>query len=911
MALTNPKLFGLNINTLLQDVERKNTAIQNLGINPLDLNIIRGSSNAAMSRFDWVSFSRLKGPIYKALDRFSNESQTFTSILSNRAGTDQTLFGNLDINGSLSGSAIRYRYRDFDKNSFRIADISTSRVSAWSSSDSRANNQNLNTQKLARISYGARVGIIDGGKLQFGPQSTATVPLGNASDSTTPQSGILGPAGQPRLQTTIVPEAKEFPSELPTSVIKVGVKNSTTDKIDIVRLYAMKGIPLVFKGFFRNVDAVVKFNYINIGGENIKASWKIVETANANSYTNYLNKETNTSFINYRSPVSRERFIKFYYNPNKITSIQIRSANIKELPAVRLSNLCETLDFAYNNIKTFPNFSFIAPNLKNLLTMRNPFYLSDIEGERSLNTDVLNKIPQSLLSLEFEGSFYGSIERNIISKRLPLLTSFHIGRGGGVAFNQDSRPANGIQNSLGVVANAGSDSFCPDVPRGVTYYNITSNDFRSVDLNDVAAGGTANGITYPQGSCSFKKLPDLQTLEVAGNYYLTDSKSIKSNGDFDYDLASATPRNKIVSINYSVTGLRIPTNLAGCTSLSYYAATYNYGHSGQLLVGNSYKFNNCVNLKELHFYATNLGAINFPNFNNELLEKLDLRHTSIKGGAPNTADGDQQNVITADTFKNAESLKDLRILSGNLGSGFPDGKNTIHPNAFTFNTQLQVIEIISYGGIAGNISQLFSNNPNLTSINLPSNAFTGSPPNFLNNPNLGYVNLSSNQLNGIIPSYSGAIQQLYLQNNQLTQILEPGTLASLTTYQAHNNAIGGDIPDFSGCTNMRSLTLDNNKFTGYSVGAFASIYKINYIDLSFNFLSSTALDNILVDLLENWKSIKRGGVTINLKNQRTEDDPDVRFRPSEIGYAAARQLVNNGWSIGLTFGIPDEPEEEL
>ena len=63
MALTNPRLFGLNIKSLLTDVERKNTAIQNLGINPLDLDIIRGSSNAAMSRFDWISFSRLKGPI--------------------------------------------------------------------------------------------------------------------------------------------------------------------------------------------------------------------------------------------------------------------------------------------------------------------------------------------------------------------------------------------------------------------------------------------------------------------------------------------------------------------------------------------------------------------------------------------------------------------------------------------------------------------------------------------------------------------------------------------------------------------------------------------------------------------------------------------------------------------------------
>ena len=100
MALTNPKLFGLNVKTLLADVENKNTAIQNLGINPLDLEIIKGSTNAGMSRFDWVSFSRLETPIYRTLDRFANESETFIGILRNRAGTDQTLFGNLDINGS-------------------------------------------------------------------------------------------------------------------------------------------------------------------------------------------------------------------------------------------------------------------------------------------------------------------------------------------------------------------------------------------------------------------------------------------------------------------------------------------------------------------------------------------------------------------------------------------------------------------------------------------------------------------------------------------------------------------------------------------------------------------------------------------------------------------------------------------
>ena len=110
MELTNPKIFGLNIKTELADIRDKNAALLNLGLNPLDLEIIKGSSNAGMTRYDWYSFSRLKEPIHKRLSRFESECRIFDSILTNRAGTDQTLFGNLDINGSLSGSSIRYRF---------------------------------------------------------------------------------------------------------------------------------------------------------------------------------------------------------------------------------------------------------------------------------------------------------------------------------------------------------------------------------------------------------------------------------------------------------------------------------------------------------------------------------------------------------------------------------------------------------------------------------------------------------------------------------------------------------------------------------------------------------------------------------------------------------------------------------
>ena len=104
------------------------------------------------------------------MDRFYSDSKLYDVLVSSKAGTDLTLFGNLTINGSIDGNSVRYRYVDFDDNTIKIADISTSRSSAWSSSDSRANNSNLDIQR-ADITYGARVAIVSTGKLEFGTQN--------------------------------------------------------------------------------------------------------------------------------------------------------------------------------------------------------------------------------------------------------------------------------------------------------------------------------------------------------------------------------------------------------------------------------------------------------------------------------------------------------------------------------------------------------------------------------------------------------------------------------------------------------------------------------------------------------------------------------------------------------------------
>ena len=861
-------------------------------------------------------------PIYRTLDRLSNESTTFSSILNERAGADQTLFGNLDINGSISGSAIRYRYRDFGQSftlgnfgspAYRIADISTSRVSAWSSSDSRANNSVLSVQNLARISYGARIGIDIGGKLQFDSQSTATVPLGNATDSTTEQNGISGPGavGQTRLQTTLVPEIKEFESEVPTSKIKCNINGDT------VFLYAMKGIPLVFRGQFDTVTATAT---VDISTGKKTPSWKIVDVDNVRDYT-YKNRiDGNTSKIKFQSNPAKKRFIKFYKNPSEIFSITIQSAGITELPTTQLSE-CTILDFAYNNLKTFPNFDFIAPELKTLFIMENPFHRSDNEDERKFNKLILNKIPEKLNSLNFSGTFYGSIERNIISARLPELVSFNCGRGSGAYFNQDTRNNSGTPPTQvrlnGGAATTGSDTgnaaFCPDMPQDVTSYNISNNDFRSVDDNAIPPGGKADdsdGVeqTYENGSFSYKQLTKLVTLNINGNRDLVDG---------DHSLESA---NTLSTINYSGTDVAIPNNLANKTSLTEFLCTNNRNCSdiaanhSLLTPSGLYKFNGCSSLTKLSFDDTKLGLVNFPtSFNNAQLSSLNLLDTGMLGGKPNTAPADQDFVIHAETFADAPELVTLLIESPNLGAGFTNGKNKIHPDAFMNNKALQKIVYKSQNATTGDIFKLFNGLSALREIDMRNNKFTGDVPNFVANKNIRNIYLQQNQLSGSIPDFDGQqnLTEIYLQNNNLTGIRKPGSIPNLRIYQAANNQITGSIPDFVGCGSLKSLSLDNNQLTSYTPGAFTDITSVDFINLKSNKLSQTDLNNILEDLHTNYKNSNRSGVSINLKNQiRTDASGSFQVTPSETGFVFARILETKGWTIGISGGIPPAPEPE-
>ena len=827
MALNNPKRFGLNVLSFFADVENKNLSLQNINLPPLDIAVILGSGDAGATRNDWISFARLVSPLHKTLDRFDKDSAQFEGLLRTRAGADGSLFGNLKINGSLSGNAIRYRYVEGTggSSSVRIADISTSRVSAWSSSDPKATNADPAVQAEAKISYGARVGITTGGELKFGTQAASV-------------SG-------PRLQTTLVPQVKEFASEVPTHKIETSIGT----------LYAMKGIPIILKGFFRNLNATIK---IQNSTPFIPASWKIVETRNASAYSNFRDQGGTTSTINYRSSVSRERFIQIYYNPDRILDISVTSANIRSLPAVKFKNATR-IEFSYNQLREFPDINFIAPDIEELLLRRNPFYLSEFENERKLqNTGytsgattgtVLDKIPTNLKRLYLEGTFYGSITQNIIANRFTGLTVFDVGRGSGAYFHPDT---------------ADSSSTMPNVPNTIETYNIQSNDFRSIDNTASGTGNTFN----------VKQLTNVINLRLGGNYYLSD------NG-----FSISTNNNVLVTLTTNSTALPLPTGLIGKIAFKTFEGTYmrNAGKLVNLEGGNSvsYVFDNCPALERIALYASQLSDSRFPIFTNPSLTHLDLRYTNIKGGAP---DGTETFVIPRETFQFTTQLRNLYIDSNKLLT------SPINSDALTDIGELYYFWYRSYGRTTGGLPS-FSGNPKLTYVWMHHNNFTsGVAPNFAANPQIYYVRLSNNKLGGSIPTYRNLskLYYLFLQDNNFTGIGEFENLPRLRYLYVHNNSIQGEIPDLSECPRLYYLIMFNNNFTSYKSGSFKELYNIRYIDLSNNNLSEQAVEKIIEDLYDNYNAVNRGRITLNLRGCGA---------PSESALELITILKSKGWNI--------------
>lgn len=913
MAYETPTYYGFKVNNNLSDVINKAAVLKNLTLNIGDLNIIRGAASIdGAIREDLVAISNLTVPLYKTLDRYIGDSNEYRTILNTSAGVDSSLRGNLTVNGPIGGSAIRYKFLDYtmkitgtaglgfvvnekvtNANSSAIvkevgtdyiiikningdftgtsmsgsfsgayasnntttvtkeikyADISTSRVSAWSTATSVPSDADP-------IFYGGQLKVANGGTINV---NTLT----------------WGQAAKPRLKKLdgVTPITGEIPTHTFTTTI-----NGVATKI-----YAMKSIPLKVTGFFKRFDGTVNFSSAISGS---RVSWRIINTSDSTDIQFYPEQgTTSSSYLPYRAINAAERDVEIYYHPDYINSLYLTNMGISYLPSAQLPALT-TLDISYNNILNMPDIKTFAPSLQSLSMNANNLYLSSDTTLRKFGKEVAAKLPSTLTSLGMMGTFYGSIRQtdssgnlitfplghsnaySVIEKACPNLTTFNVSRGTGAYFGPDDYDVN---------------AYLPSMPSSLVSYNAAGNDFRTVPERGV------------------KDLTNLKTLDISANVSLKDYST--------FSIAS----NVIEYVDISSTSLPIP-DLSNKPNLNTF-----YGHylatSSTLFTNNavdtSYKFTGCSQLKTLFLYYSNTAGF-IPKFaGNTNLSFVHMYGAwNITGGRPDNgahgyADGTTY-ALYKDTFADAKNIGLFLVLSGNLLVG-----KGIEADTFKNLPSLYYLLWYSYGRTGYGVDSMpipdMTSCPNMQYMIFPYNNFTGPIPGMETNPNIYYIDVGLNRLTGPVPTFTNRLNLRYLfaSDNQLSSFPGFKNTTNLVYAYLHNNQIAGAIPMLGGAANAPNLVyllLFNNRMTSYTVGSFAGLTRIINLDVSSNLLYAYDLNNIIDDLVINYKNAPRSGVTVNLYGQGNA----VGYSPSTSSLDKREKEVannidflrNNGWTI--------------
>jgi Leucine-rich repeat (LRR) protein len=840
--------YGFKVSNNFSDVIDTELALERLKLNIGDLNIIRGADDAGAVRSDLIAVSGLNVPLYKTLDRYQSETEIYKSVMENSGGADAALRGDLDINGPLAASGIRYKFLNPDTESIGIADISTSRISAWSTASSTPIASDP-------IFYGSQIEIASNG--------------GGVGGTITANKLTWGEIAQPKI----------FAAELPTHKITTTINGTQ------VKLYAMKSIPLKFDGYFRNFDGAVTVNAIS----GVSVGWRIINQVNSTDESRF---ERNA--LNYRSVVGAPRRVELYYPPDRFTSISLPALGMFTLPKAELPNLTN-LNIALNEFRDIPDITTFAPTLTTLNIYRNNLYLAQNPSLRKLGLDSINKFPSSITSINMYGTYYGSIrcvdrsEQNgtgvivgpeittgigesdsdgpismsVIEARFPDLVTLNVQRGSGPYFGPDEY-----------------DPLCylPSAPDTCENYFAAYNDFRGIPTTGL------------------KDLTNLKNLNLYSNYYLSDANFSLTSFD-------------LVSVNIGYTQLSIP-DLSSRTLLTSFDNRYGR-RINPLYAGStdaSYKFSNCSTLASLGFYGSYANGF-IPKFKGNFnLTSVDFYAAQyMTGGRPDNgehgyAEGDTY-VMYKDTFNDAKGMRFFRVLSSRLlvGKGF-------EPGTFKNLSNLYYLYWYSYGRTGLNaVVELpdISSCPALQYMIMHNNNFSGSVPSFVSNNVIYYVDLSSNNLVGGVPVFANKtrLRYVFLNNNQLSSFTGFENTTSLNYAYLHNNQIAGDIPMLSGqAPNLYRLYLYNNELSGYTVGSFAGLTRIQIIDISNNDLYASDINNIVDDLYSNYLTTPRAGVSVNLRSQSNA----VGYAPSSLGSVREQEvrekldfLASKGWSVAI------------
>jgi Leucine-rich repeat (LRR) protein len=743
--------FGLNVNRSLAEILNKPLSLKNLNLDINDLNIIRNISVSGVQRTDLQSLSGLTFDAEKisyAIDYETNDV-TYPKLTQNIYDSRSFINTNLNIAGGLAAASFKYNYVDFDSNTIKSADISTSRASSWSTFESPSTEN-------SPIFYGGLVTV------------EGSLELTNLS-----------------LSNNLISQRK-YESEIPTHRIKTNIAGQNT------YIYAMKGIPLVFDGFFRTANVSATINVLS----GLRPSW-VVKTGNTS--TEYVNRLSGSvSTIVFNSSISTNRSIEFYYPPDRITNLRLSNINLSNLPKITLQNL-SVLEISNNDFREFPDVSTFS-SLTTLNISYNDLTRSPNTALKTFSSDVVSRIPSSIVSLNMGGTYNGPVA-NLDS--LSNLTTLNL-----TGFESFNRAFDGESPKV--------------LPNKIENYIMDSNRFTSI------SNSVLESTTLKTFNCSRNQLN--QTDISFANASNIEVFTISSNRNTQINLVNLSGKSKLKNYNFTNNRLLSPTGndvqniFDGCSALE----TINFDNS---LVGGRFPtLTGCFSLRSIRLLDTNITnasnnfVIDEATFDScrDSLQELYWRTSQITN-AP----------FNSNAFKNLYNLRILflsankRGLNGSLPSGFFSDLRSL-VNVWLYNTN-----------ISGAVPT-FPNSDNIFYFFGYRNEFTGAVPS-INKPNFRYLYLHENKLSIFERLESTSLYMLYLTRNNLT-----------------------NIPDLSNLLQLRWLYVDNNSISSYTAGALATQGNLRLVNLNNNNLSQGAVDQIFIDLNKNYDNLPRSGVQINI-----------------------------------------------
>lgn len=806
--VTRTSIRGLRVSSALGDVQDPVQALENLNLSILDLDRIRGISSEGVTSDDLKTLSGLTFDVEKTLIAIEAETRTYENLLKNANDGRNLLRSNLVIDGRILSPSFKFKQYDASDDSIKSTDISTSRASAWSSFGDPS----------ISISYGGEVrveGKVELDSLNFYENQAI---------------------------------ARRFESQIATHQIEVELNG------EVYKLYAMKGIPLIFEGFFKDLRSL-RADVTNAGpGPGfLRPSW-IIRDVDTNAETVYRNRispsgTTRSSVINFFSSSSKQRSIEFYYPVNNVIRLDIQNANISEFPSVTLPNL-QTLNAVGNNLFEMPNFSNITPGLLSLNISNNNLTRSSTNALRNLSDDVIQRLPSTLVTLTMGNTYANANQTSVGLALLPALRNFSCAR-----TSENSRRISGTSPAIG---------------SNLLVYNIGGNLFTSVDP-------------------SILNSANIEDININLN-------------NISGDLAFGANPNAGANLKFWRSGNQSHgiLNVTGKTNLEFYqhrSANIGSGFKDTLIEGGDSIFTGCTSLRIIDMTSTTVTG-NLPIFEtNDSLESIDLGNTRITGSGSGIA-------ISNTTFgpRNSEVRKSMRFFS--LASILLQG--IIEPNVFENMPNISTITVSCYGrapGVTGTILNnegisIFRECPSLRTLNIPSNYLTGTLPRFTANQQLRFINVSWNRRSatagfiGAIPSYSlPFLDQLYLQGNRFTSF-ESLSCPNLRILDASYNFLAGPIPNLEESFRLLQVNLSNNpSFNSYTRNNFSRLTLLQRLNLSNCNLNRNIVHDILRDLQENYNARNRRGVVIDLTGNAA---PDLSVVGSII-----TDLRNVGWTIGV------------